>query len=128
MRRVSDQQARQILAVLVSEGKVRERDARLALARYRKRVEQLRAQGYLLEAVVRWRPHRHPSESGIVHDRHGIASHLQDADPALLTRLRKARYRPQQVDGILPDTCPPVAHHASIEENAEWIVPGRGQP
>jgi len=40
---VTDQQARQILAVLISEGKVRERDARLALARYRKRVEQLRA-------------------------------------------------------------------------------------
>jgi hypothetical protein len=40
---VTDQQARQILAVLISEGKIRERDARLALARYRKRVEQLRA-------------------------------------------------------------------------------------
>src|SRR5438874_536512 len=49
MRRVSDQQARQILAVLVSEGKVRERDARLALARYRKRVEQLRAELRRLE-------------------------------------------------------------------------------
>ena len=40
---VSDEQARQILAVLISEGKLRERDARLALARYRKQVEQLRA-------------------------------------------------------------------------------------
>lgn len=44
MRRgVTDKQARQILAVLISDGKVKERDARLALTRYRKRVEQLRA-------------------------------------------------------------------------------------
>jgi hypothetical protein len=42
-RRVTDQQSRQILAVLVSEGKIREKDTRLALARYRKRVDQLRA-------------------------------------------------------------------------------------
>lgn len=46
---ITDQQARQILAVLMSEGKVRERDARLALARYRKRVEQLRADLRVLE-------------------------------------------------------------------------------
>lgn len=41
--RVTDQQARQILVVLVSEGRVKERDARLALGRYRKLVDQLRA-------------------------------------------------------------------------------------
>jgi len=46
---VIGQQARQILAVLISEGKIRERDARLALARYRKRVEQLRAELQRLE-------------------------------------------------------------------------------
>jgi hypothetical protein len=46
---VTDQQARQILAVLISERKIRERDARLALARYRKRIDQLRAELRLLE-------------------------------------------------------------------------------
>jgi hypothetical protein len=46
---VTDQQARQILAVLISERKIRERDARLALARYRKRLTELRAQLALLE-------------------------------------------------------------------------------
>ena len=40
---VTDQQARHILAVLISEGKVTERDARLALSRYPKLVKQLRA-------------------------------------------------------------------------------------
>ena len=47
--RATDQQARQILAVLISERKIRERDARRALPRYRKRVEQLRAELRLLE-------------------------------------------------------------------------------
>lgn len=36
-RAVTDLQARQILAVLISEEKIKERDARLALARFRKR-------------------------------------------------------------------------------------------
>jgi hypothetical protein len=40
---ITDQQARQVLAVLITERKITERDARLALARYRKRVDQLRA-------------------------------------------------------------------------------------
>jgi hypothetical protein len=46
---VTDQQARQILAILISERKIRERDARLALARYRKRIDQLRAELRILE-------------------------------------------------------------------------------
>jgi hypothetical protein len=41
---VTDQQARQILAVLLLERKINPRDARLALARYRKRIAQLRAE------------------------------------------------------------------------------------
>jgi hypothetical protein len=46
---LASQQAWQILAMLISEGKVRERDARLALARYRKRVDQLRNELRVLE-------------------------------------------------------------------------------
>jgi len=46
---VTDQQARQILAVLLTDGKMNQRDARLALARYRKRIAELRAQLALLE-------------------------------------------------------------------------------
>jgi pyruvate/2-oxoglutarate dehydrogenase complex dihydrolipoamide acyltransferase (E2) component len=41
---VTDQQARQILAVLLIEKKINARDAGLALARYRKRIAQLRAE------------------------------------------------------------------------------------
>jgi hypothetical protein len=46
---VTDQQARQVLSVLISEGKLRERDARFALARYRKRIGQLRRELQALE-------------------------------------------------------------------------------
>lgn len=46
---VTDQQARQIVAVLLTDGKINQRDAQLALARYRKRVAELRAQLALLE-------------------------------------------------------------------------------
>jgi hypothetical protein len=46
---IDNQQTRRILAVLITEGKVRERDARYALARYRKRIEKLRAELRLLE-------------------------------------------------------------------------------
>lgn len=46
---INSQEARQILATLILEGKVNQRQARLALARYRKRVAELRAQLALLE-------------------------------------------------------------------------------
>jgi hypothetical protein len=45
----TDQQAPQILAVLISEKKISEHDARLALARYRKRIDQLRRELRILE-------------------------------------------------------------------------------
>jgi hypothetical protein len=48
---VTDQQARQILAVLLLEKKLNARDARLALARHRKRVAELQAQLALLESA-----------------------------------------------------------------------------
>ena len=41
---ITDQQARQILAVLLLEKKLNARDARLALVRHRKRIAQLRAE------------------------------------------------------------------------------------
>jgi hypothetical protein len=41
---VTGEQARQILAVLLLEKKISARDARLALARHRKRIAQLRAE------------------------------------------------------------------------------------
>jgi hypothetical protein len=46
---VTDQQARQILAVLLLEKKINARDARLALARHRKRIAELRSRLALLE-------------------------------------------------------------------------------
>lgn len=46
---VNSQEARQILATLILEGKVNQRQARLALVRYRKRLTELRSQLALLE-------------------------------------------------------------------------------
>jgi hypothetical protein len=46
---VNDGQARQVLAMLLSEGKIKESDIRAALAGYRKRVEELRAELRRLE-------------------------------------------------------------------------------
>jgi hypothetical protein len=48
-RSFTDQQARQILAVLLLEKKINARDARLALARHRKRIAELRSRLALLE-------------------------------------------------------------------------------
>jgi hypothetical protein len=48
-RAITEQKARQILAVLITERKITERDARLALARHRRRVEQLRRELRALE-------------------------------------------------------------------------------
>lgn len=59
---ISAQDARQILSVLLNEGKVSRQQAKSALARYRKRVSELRSQLAILEGKDGSFPPGRPTE------------------------------------------------------------------